>query len=292
MSSSQESRDDRPPGKEEMPGPVYELESVAHQVCWYWQKESMFPGENALDERDDRTVSVVVRDADGEVIGESRLWEFAGTYALVRFQNGDVETLEEKEPAPDLPSWAEWVHADAPLDHHVVGVRCTECDQEYERYDGSMPGRAARTEPWDQIDHRPDCSHASDLDRKKWWGRQYAIEVRARPDPRVMALDCLWDELAELRAERGRMYADEAVRSRHVAIFSVLEDRMQTNYPGCSECSGEIRRVDEWGLECSDCHETIRDEVYQEWWDQHRRLWGLRGQGGRGWSPKEVDDGR
>lgn len=274
-------------GKEDRPDPINQLESVAHQVCEYWQKETTFPEGFVDEERDERSISIVVRDGDGELIGESQLWDYAGTYALVRFQPNDVEDLPESEDPPEPPEWAEWIHSDPPVHHHVEGVQCSGCGQSEEFQFPRMPSVWARREPWDRIHHRADCSQATRRDKKRWWGRQYAIEVRARPSPRLMALDCIWDELRELREERGRLWAEQAVEDRHVAIFHALEERMQTNYPRCPECGGEIENTEEWMLECRECYESIGDETYQEWWEQHRRLWGTRGQGDRGWGPEE-----
>lgn len=279
---------------EDMPEDVARLESVAHQVCEYWWKESMFPGDSFVtgEDRDDRTVSIVVRDGDGEIRGETRPWEFAGIYALVRIQPRDVEEWPEArdDGPPGLPDWAEWIHVDPPMHHHVEGVRCSECGEQDEFMDSRMPEVAARREPWDRIHHRADCSQADDRDKEIWFGKQYAVEVRSRPSPQVMALDCIWEEITELHLNRGRPWTDTAIDNRFNAIFRALKSRMQPNYPACPECGGEIQRVDEWGLECSECYSTIREETYQAWWDQHRRLWGTRGQGDRGYSVPDANE--
>lgn len=194
--------------------------------------------------------------------------------------------VEEYLPddSPELPAWAGWVHCDAPMDHHVEGVRSTVCGEVEDWWNPAMPRRKASREPWGRIHHRARCPHASELDESYWYERQLAFELKHRPSPRVMCLDAIWDEIAEwkrLRKEQAGYGAfDEAIRNRAIAFGRALEDRMVTRFPECPNCETEPWRVREHDLECN-CA-SMPDWIWDARWDQHRRVWGYRGQGDRG----------
>lgn len=229
------------------------------------------------------TASLVVRDRDGEIIGESERFGWPRVWALVAVDTPeDIDERREDDP-PEVPEWTEWVHCEAPMGHHAQAIECTECGEVNEVFDPKMPEALARREPWEWINHAGDCSMATELDKKIWAEKQFAEDLRGRPHPSVMALDCIWKEMAEARAaDTGEGYVSEAIRSRANAFEPVLEARLNPRYPACPECGGEIRREREYGLECGDCRRPMAADVYDEWWDQHRRLWGWRGHGDRG----------
>lgn len=266
------------------PEAVNRLEMSVHQVCWWWAKEhaNWRTTESSVDrESDERTVSVVIRDGDGELVSEGRLWDTKGVYALVR-ESEVPEDLPEFDEPPELPEWAEWVHRDPPLDHHAAGVRCTECGRENDHQFPRMPSHHRRFESWDRIRHHGDCPHASDRDVEIHEEKQVAEEIADAPDPGVMALGCIWDELEELnelRREWTQGIVEDAFRSRWQVVEDELEERLIDRRPTCPECNTEPWRSGRHDLECNCAR--MPDGLYDEWWHQARRLWGFVGHGDR-----------
>lgn len=270
---------------EDLPPSLRRLGMVAnHRYTWYNKGYT----RDETDEEgplDPRTASLVVREPDGQVVGESQRYDFEGLWALVCADVPDDFDEYRRDDPPELPGWAEWVHCDAPMDHHVEAVRCSICGEENDWWNPVMPQRKARMEPWERIPHRAGCPQASELDESYWHERQLGFELKHRPSPRVMALDAIWAEIEEwdwLREHecQGHGTLDEAIEDRARLFDPVLKDRMGTRYPKCPNCETEPFRAGEHYLECN-CA-SMPDWVDDEWWDQHRRVWGHRGQGDRG----------
>lgn len=273
------------------PEAVERLEIATHQVCWWWVKEharDYSQGEDwGIDrESDDRTVSVVIRDGDGELLGESQLWDYKGVYALVRDTDIPDDLTETEEP-PELPEWAEWVRRDPPLEHHIAGVRCLECDREQDHHYPRMPGHHRRFKTWERIRHHGDCPHASEKDIEIHEEKQLVEEIRSRPAPSVMANGAIWDEAAELRElyeQHHHGYLTEPIGDRNHKLERVLEDRLDARYPECPECGAVNWRLGEGGFpeECGDCYAFgFEDEFYEQHRRQRLRVWGWRGHGSR-----------
>lgn len=270
---------------EDTPAVLRRLGMVSN-IRYSWVNEwdtSLLPSE-----QDRKTASLVVRDADGEIVGESERCNSGGVFSLVRVRApDDIDDYKLGDP-PELPEWAEWEHCGPPMHHHVDAVACSECGEANELVLYSkMPEAAARSKPWEHIRHRADCSLSTDLEKELWFDKQYAIEIRSRTDPRRMALDCVWAELEEFdnRGYSRGDAAEEAIRRRKNDIYGAMLRRMAPGFPGCAECGGELERRHEYELVCLECGKTAEHDTIEEWFDESRRVIGARGQGDRGWSP-------
>lgn len=283
------------------PEVVAELEEVAHQVCEYWVKEHRpSTGFEEGRETDNRTISIVVRDGDGEMIGETQLWEYPGLYALVRVTDLPDQQPEYEDP-PEKPNDHDWIYRDPPLDHHVKGVQCSQCGESNSIQFPKMPRMVARSEPWKWIQHRPGCSHASERDVEYWAGKRMAEVLRNRPRPSRMTIGALWDEVAWMRdlweADPSGMLTDP-LDYRFPKIESVLERRLNPRYPDCPECGAAVQGDHEGVVECTACvfpydaAESDIIEVEEDYHKQRQRLWGWRGHGERtrGKTAEEVTD--
>lgn len=242
--------------------------------------------------REDWTLSTVVRDLETrEIKAEGTLHPTTGIFALVRIKpdDGDTEDLNEQfaRDRTEIPEWVEWQHLDPPLEHLANGSRCTDCGEE-KRGNRGMPGRVSTQ--WKNLRHRADCPHASEIDEEIWAEKQLAEEIYERPSPRIMALDCIWDELGELQELWGsdhHGYLTDALDDRGGRFEPVLEERLTPRYPECQECGAVDWRRDpegDWIDCCNECHTAPEYEtgVREQYRTQRHRLWGFRGHGERG----------
>lgn len=245
---------------------------------------------NLLFDPDDRkTVSLVVRGEDGEILGESYPRFRSGVYALVRVAKEPANPDEYRFDREDPPEWVEWVFQDPPLDHFVTAIRCRSCGESNDHVLQKTTNVVTSYE-WESVRHKGTCEHASERDQEEWPARKRAREIRNRPHPRTMALSCLWDEIDDLRdVLRDRPTVGEAAEDRLATIGTQLESRLRPRYPDCPECGHNLRYYDGFVIRCGNSCD-IDDAVLEEYRRENGRVWGRRGHGDRG-RPKEGDDG-
>lgn len=225
---------------------------------------------------DRKTVSVVVRDADGEIVGESFPWIRSGVYALARVvdepENPDEYGVDREDP----PEWVGWIFDEPPMDHFVVGLRCRSCGETNDHILRKTPDVVSEFE-WERLQHKGNCEHASEKDKETWPDRKRAREIRSRPRPRTMAVGCIWRESSELQdlLEGGRE-TDDAARERLHRMSVVLKDRLGTRYPNCRNCGRELRRHEHAWASCT-THCSGDERAKREFWRQYFRVWGRRG---------------
>lgn len=276
------------------PPELQRLQGLGSVLDWY-VKPPRLPGS------DPYTISTVTRDAETrEIRGEGTLHPTTGIFALVRVKpdDRDLEAVREEyvREAPDVPDWLEWQYCDSPIDHLINGVRCADCGEEHTTNRG-MPGNSELQ--WRYLHHRGDCPHADEQDKEIWAEKQLAQELYERPSPRSMALDCIWAELAELHelwhSDHGG-YLTDALDHRSGKFESVLEERLNPRYPACPNCGARDWRRDpegDWIESCGNCLESPdhddHEDVYVQYREQRKRLWGWRGHGSRGRDPDEED---
>ncbi len=227
--------------------------------------------------------SLIVRDDDGELKGETRLRRHGGVHVLAHVA-AEVEDVDAYGGGTDEdpPAWLEWIHADPPMDHMVAGARCVECGGEASFSRGMAETKGEST--FSRVHHRPECDHASDEDRE-WWGEHHVIGmIRDRPRPSAMALECIWQEAQDLRDlhEKVWLWADvnDAIYSRWRSMREVLERRVVPHYPGCPNCGSTLDLDHEWIVQCRSCYEEVPHEVREKRRHEESRLWGNAGHGG------------
>lgn len=108
--------------------------------------------------------------------------------------------------------------------------------------------------------------------------------VRERPHPNRMALPCIWDEVDELIEYLEACSSpdlDDAINQRFSRIVTVLERRLDADYPRCPDCGAPSLGLSEDGVVvCWDggvCEVT--DDARDEYMTEYRRIWGTRGHG-------------
>ena len=76
-----------------------------------------------------KTVSLVVRDEDDEIVGESYPQPVSAVYALTRVTRDPGTPSEYEVHQEAAPEWVTWQYCDPPVDHFVNGLRCTSCGE-------------------------------------------------------------------------------------------------------------------------------------------------------------------
>lgn len=231
------------------------------------------------------SISLVVRDDDGEIVSESTGFVSPGVYALTRVTNGvppNPERFIADRDGP--PGWVEWEYREPPLDHMPARAVCTECGES--SFADKKTLDRQRPWIWDRIHHRPVCRHASEEDAEFWQAKDLADEIGDRREPRRMAITCLWREAEELRElerdpEHDWGVVNEATRQRGRAIWEELERRLDASYPACRECGAEsLNWIDEGALECFSCSSAPNRETSERYRREARRIAGVSGHGG------------
>lgn len=229
-------------------------------------------------------LSVIARESDSnEIKYETRSYPGSGVYAFVRLESSTPDWYEEQEydGREQVPEWGEWVFCDPPIDHIVDKAKCSECGETNTVIGRSSP-RFTTGLCWDRLHHHGECPHASDEDTRLWREQQYAKSLYERPEPGVMALECIYDEINQLRKhfiEDDTGASTQAYRSRLATLGDALECRLDGRFPVCPECGSELEYAAEYIVECSASSCEIPPSVSEEFGKQKRRVWGWRGHG-------------
>lgn len=236
------------------------------------------PEYGHFDPDEKKTISVVIRDEDGELEHETYHQPLSAVYALVRVCREPENPEEYERESEEPPDWVQWQYCDPPLDHFADGVECSECGATTSTLQQVPHSHSGHS--WDSVFHKPECPQAERDDKEYWAKRRMAAVYRNRPDPKTMALPCIWAELEELPPVRETlMPITDALGSRYERFWDVLTERLSPRFPPCSECGETALELDhDRALKCDSCYAGgFGEDTCEDYHRERRRIWGYRG---------------